>query len=423
MPATIAPRPLVGSIRVPSSKSMSHRALLAASLAPGTSLISNLVFSEDIEATCDVAGALGAGFLRRGDSLEVQGICPPRPPQRPVNCRESGSTLRFMIPLACLVGAPVEFRGAGELVNRPLGPYFDLFEKQGIRYTYDGRLPLTVDGKLRSGVFELPGNVSSQFVTGLLFALPTLKGDSEIRLTTELESADYVDLTLQTMARFGVVASASGKGRYLVPGGQTYRPTDYRVEGDYSQAAFWIAAGMLSRGLTISGLDRDSRQGDRRILDLARGMGAHLDWASDALHVRGGRPRGTVVDAAQCPDLVPILAVLASVAEGTTRIVNAGRVRIKESDRLAAMARELNKLGARVTEEREGLTIEGVPRLKGGVVEGWNDHRVVMSLAVAAIACDGPVTIEGDGAVKKSYPHFFEDYRSLGGAVTRREAP
>jgi 3-phosphoshikimate 1-carboxyvinyltransferase len=398
---------------------MSHRALLAASLAEGRTRVTNLVFSEDIEATCDVAGALGARFVRDGDTVTVRGVCPPRAPSGPVDCRESGSTLRFMIPIACLAGAPVEFRGRGELVTRPLTPYFDLFEKHGIRYVYEGRLPLTVDGKLEGGIYELPGNVSSQFVTGLLLALPTLDGDSEIRLTTKLESADYVDLTLQMMERFGVRAEAEGSDRYFVPGGQSYRAADYRVEGDYSQAAFWIAAGMLSGGLELTDLEENSRQGDKRILDIARSMGARLEWSGGRLLVRRDRPRAAIVDASQCPDLVPMVAALAAVAEGTTRIVNAGRVRIKESDRLKAMATELNKLGARVTEEPEGLVIEGVPRLSGGTVDGWNDHRIVMSLAVAAIAADGPVTIVGHEAVRKSYPHFFDDYRALGGAVSQ----
>lgn len=379
----------------------------------------NLVFSEDIEATCGVAAALGARFEREEDALAVSGAWPLAAPEAPVDCRESGSTLRFMIPLACLVGSPVEFRGAGELVTRPLGPYFDLFKKQGIRYVYDGRLPLTVEGKLKSGLFELPGNVSSQFITGLLYALPLLEGDSEIRLTTALESADYVDLTLQVMGRFGVEVCADGRGRYLIPGGQTYRPSDYRVEGDFSQAAFWIAAGMLGDGLVLTDLDQGTKQGDRRILDIARAMGADIRWSGGALRVGGGRPIGTVVDAAQCPDLVPIVAAMAAVGRGTTRIINAGRVRIKESDRLKAMAAELNKLGAKVAEEPEGLVIEGVERLSGGRVDGWNDHRIVMSLAVAAIASDGPVIIEGEGAVKKSYPGFFDDYAALGGSVSR----
>jgi 3-phosphoshikimate 1-carboxyvinyltransferase len=396
---------------------MSHRAVIAAALANGRSRIDNLVYSQDIEATCDAVAAFGCSVRRLPDAAEIDGRAPLASPAVPIRCRESGSTLRFLIPFAGLVDGETVFLGEGELVRRPLGPYFDLFDRQGIRYRYDGSLPLTVAGRLKPDTFELPGNVSSQFVTGLLFVLPLLDGDSVVAPTSSLESEDYVRMTLQVMRDFGVVAESTENGGYRVPGNQRYRPTDYRVEGDYSQAAFWIAAGLMGEGLTLRDLRRDTIQGDARILDIAAAMGGNVRWEGDSLKVSGTRTRGAVVDASQCPDIVPILAVLAAVSEGTTRIVNAGRLRIKESDRLKAMATELNKLGARVTEEPEGLTIEGVRRLAGGVVDGWNDHRIVMSLAAAAIKCDSPVTIVGSEAVRKSYPHFFEDFRSLGGAV------
>ena len=396
---------------------MSHRALIAAALAEGTSVVTNLVYSEDIEATLDALAAFGVRTFKEADSVRIVGSSSLKAPSCPVHCRESGSTLRFLIPFAGLVDGPVVFDGAGELVRRPLDPYFELFKKQNIAYRYDGHLPLEVNGRLEPGIFELPGNVSSQFITGLLFALPLLDGDSEIRVTTALESGDYIDLTTKVMGHYGVDVEKEGLSRWKIPGGQRYRARDYRVEGDYSQAAFWIAAGLMGEGLTLRDVDPNSAQGDRRILDIAADMGGVLDWTAEGLRVRGGKTSGAIVDASQCPDLVPIVATLAAVGEGTTRIVNAGRLRIKESDRLRSISTELNKLGADVAEEPEGLLIRGVRRLSGGTVNGWNDHRIVMSLAIAAVKCDSPVVIEGAEAVKKSYPHFFEDYKKLGGSI------
>lgn len=408
---------LNGTIKIPPSKSMSHRAVLAAALADGESVIENLVFSEDIEATCGAIEAMGVKVSRGKDCLRILGRGRLETPAVPVQCRESGSTLRFLIPFAGLVEGPVVFTGEGKLTTRPLDPYFELFREQGIRYHYDGSLPLLVEGALKPAVYSMPGNVSSQFVTGLLYVLPLLPGDSEIILTSPLESRDYVELTIQMLERFGVSIETVTAEHYRIRGAQHYRPARYRVEGDYSQSAFWIAAGLLGEGLELADLAENTRQGDRRILDIAEAMGAQLQWSENGLKVTGGKTRGTVVDASQCPDLVPIVATLAAVSEGETHIINAARVRIKESDRLKAICTELNKLGASIAEEPEGLLIRGVPQLKGGTVEGWNDHRIVMSLAVAAMKCSGPVTIEGSEAVRKSYPHFFEDFKALGGRV------
>lgn len=420
MTRTVQSAALSGIVNIPPSKSLSHRAVLAAALAEGESVIENLVFSEDIEATCAAISALGIQVARGNDSLRILGRGKLETPSAPVQCRESGSTLRFLIPFAGLVEGPVVFTGEGKLVTRPLDPYFELFNRQGIRYHYDQQLPLLVEGQLKPDVFKMPGNISSQFVTGLMYVLPLLEGDSEIVLTSPLESRDYVELTIQVLERFGVRIETVTPEHYKIKGNQHYRPARYRVEGDYSQSAFWIAAGLMGNGLDLGDLAQDTRQGDQRILDIAQAMGGNLTWEAGVLKVPPVRTHGTVVDASQCPDLVPIVATLAAVSEGETRIINAARVRIKESDRLKAISTELNKLGANIQEEPEGLIIQGVERLKGGVVEGWNDHRIVMSLAVAAMKCDGPVTIEGSEAVRKSYPHFFEDYQALGGVVSEK---
>jgi 3-phosphoshikimate 1-carboxyvinyltransferase len=415
----VDPAKLRGTLSIPPSKSLSHRAVLAAALAEGESVIENLIFSEDIVATTEAVRALGVEAVQDGSTLTIRRSGSLKAPVGPLHCNESGSTLRFLIPFAGLFDEPVVFTGEGKLTTRPLDPYFDLFKSQGIDYDYPGQLPLTVKGRLKPGTFEMPGHISSQFVTGLLYVLPLLHGDSEIVLTSPLESKDYVTLTLQILRIFGIEVETVTPEHYKIKGNQSFKPAKYRVEGDYSQAAFWIAGGLMGEGLILKDLAEKSEQGDRRILDIVKDMGGNLEWKDGDLIVHPSKTHGAVIDASQCPDLVPICATLASVSEGTTQVINAARVRLKESDRLEAIRTELNKLGANVKEEAEGLIIEGVSGLTSGSVEGWNDHRIVMSLAIASAKCSGPIEIEGSGAVKKSYPHFFEDFSKAGGIVTK----
>lgn len=417
MTRTINGAVLNGSVKMPPSKSLSHRAILAAALADGESTIENLVYSEDIEATLEAIMGMGVEILKSKKTLKIMGRSKPEWPIWPLHCRESGSTLRFLIPFASLVDGPVVFTGDGKLCTRPLDPYFDIFEKQGLRYSYDGKLPLLVEGHLKADIYRMPGNISSQFVTGLLYVLPLLDGDSEIILTSRLESRDYVELTIQVLSHFGIIIETITSEHYLIRGNQKYRPARYRVEGDFSQSAFWIAAGLMGNGLKLSELNQNTHQGDKRILEIAELMGGNLKWEGNLLSVMGTKTIGAVIDASQCPDLVPIVATLAAVSAGETRIINAGRVRIKESDRLHAISTELNKLGANIKEDSECLVINGVERLTGGVTHGWDDHRIVMSLAIASMKCDTPLTIEGSDAVRKSYPHFFEDFKALGGVI------
>lgn len=420
MTRTVQSAILNGTVKIPPSKSLSHRAILAAALAEGVSIIDNLVYSEDIEATLEAIMGLGVEIMKSKNSIKIIGRGKLESPIWPLHCNASGSTLRFLIPFACLVEGPVVFTGEGKLVTRPLDPYFEVFDQQGIRYCYDGKLPLLVEGQLKPDKYRMPGNISSQFVTGLMYVLPLLDGDSEIVLTTPLESRDYVELTIQVLKQFGIAIETVTSEHYIIRGNQKYRPTKYRVEGDFSQSAFWIAAGLMGDGLELEALDQNTRQGDKRILEIAGTMGGNLKWDEGMLKVTGTKTKGAVIDASQCPDLVPIVATLASVSSGETRIINAGRVRIKESDRLSAICTELNKLGANIEEEPECLVIKGVERLSGGTVEGWNDHRIVMSLAVAAMKCDGPLTIKGSDAVRKSYPHFFDDFKALGGIINEQ---
>ena len=388
MNVTIVPGTLEGAVTPPSSKSQTHRAVLALMLAQGEGKLSNLAVSEDIQATQDCVAALKSGQPAQADGLPL------------LDCGESGSTLRFLIPVALAVRGGGRFTGRGRLMERPQGPYIRLFEEKGILWNQEGTC-LTVAGQLEPGVYALPGNVSSQFITGLLYALPLLPGDSRIVLTTPLESRGYVDMTLDMLRRFDIKVEEQEDG-FLVPGNQTYQARDLTLEADWSGAAFWYAANFLGAQVDIQGLNPDSVQGDRQI---------------GTLYWKLARPGDVDIDLSQCPDLAPPLAAMAAVRKGTTRFVHAGRLRMKESDRLETIARTLNALGAKAQVGRDTLILEGVDHLEGGTVDGCNDHRIAMMAAVAAVACKEPVTILGAECVKKSYPRFWEDYTALGGEI------
>lgn len=412
MDVTITPGLLSGSITPPPSKSQAHRALIAAALAEGVSMLKNVALSQDIQATIRCLEALGASFRWEGDTLAVTGLAGKTAPQGELpllDCGESGSTLRFLIPIALAVLGGGRFTGHGRLMERPQGPYFDLFRKKGIFYEQKDGV-LTVRGRLEAGIFSLPGNVSSQFITGLLYALPLLSGESEILLTTPLESRGYVDMTLDVLEKFGVRVENRDYASFLVPGNQSFRARDLTVEADWSNAAFWYAAALLESDVDIRGLDTHSTQGDAAI--------AGYYWTL-------ARPADAEIDVSGCPDLVPPLAAMAALrGEGlTTRLVNAARLRMKESDRLSTVTEVLNALGAEVEEHDDYLVIHGKDTLPGGVtVSGHNDHRIAMMAAIAATNCDAPVTIIGAECVKKSYPNFWEDYEALGGVIARARA-
>ena len=401
MNVTIWPGKLAGTIVPPSSKSQGHRYVIAAALAAGESVIGNLSFSEDIEATLRCMETLGAIVKRQMDGATLRGG--PCPAEIPVlDCGESGFTLRFLMPVVLALAGGGVFRGRGRLMQRPQEPYFAIFRKKGIAFSAEGDT-LTIKGRLTPDVFELPGNVSSQFITGLMYALPLLDGDSEIRLTSPLESAGYVDMTRDALKTFGVEI-CDIPGGWEIPGRQRYCPAKVSVEADWSQGAFFLAALGLGHDLTIKGLNSSSCQGDRIILDYEK----KLDGA------------GTVeLNVRNCPDLVPALAARAALRDGEiTRIENASRLRLKESDRLAAVTDVLRTMGAGVTEEPERLTILGRNRLRGGVtVDSWNDHRIAMMAAVAALSCEAPVTVAGAECVRKSYPGFWNDLKGLGAVL------
>jgi 3-phosphoshikimate 1-carboxyvinyltransferase len=412
----ITPGKLNGEVFIPSSKSICHRALISAGLSKGISNVDNITRSQDINATTNILKALGIEINYNGTCATVNGTGSIKLLNTELDCHESGSTLRFFIPVVLTSSNKATFIGRGKLVERPLDPYYEIFKNQNIEYSNDnGKLPLTINGSLKPGNYYLKGNVSSQFISGLLFALPMLNGDSHIILTSELESRPYVDLTIDVLKKFSIKVETISDDEYFIRGNQNFKNIDYTVEGDFSQAAFWLVAGALNGSIACKGININSIQGDRVIIDLLKAMGGKITLIDNEIFVEASETHAIDIDASQCPDLVPILAVLAALSKGTTKIFNAARVRLKECDRLEAITKELRKIGANIIELPEGLLIEGKEMLDGGVVNSWNDHRIVMALAVAALRCKNPVIINDSNAINKSYPDFFNDFVELGG--------
>ena len=408
MRATITPSELVGSIAAVASKSEAHRVLLCAAFANDTTDIDCSTSSADIDATARCLRALGARVARTRLGFRVNPI--PRSAtgsydsvaDAELDCGESGSTLRFFLPVACALGTGASLVGHGSF-------------------------PLSVSGELGRGSFALPGDVSSQYASGLLMAAPILGGDVSIVVAEPVESLPYITLTCNVLGRFGVdvvtdhVAVGGGRAtRYLVPGGSSYvSPRTLTVGGDWSNAAFWLCAGALDgKGLTVTGLDLASVQGDRAVLGALALFGARVSRSRDSVTILPDRLRACTIDVSTCPDLVPPLAAVAARAEGTTHIVGAERLRLKESDRLETISAAIRALGGKARVTSGGIDVEGVPTLAGGVVDAANDHRIAMMAAIAAVGAQGPTAIVGAECVSKSYPTFFEDLARLGGAVS-----
>lgn len=405
MDVKIKPKKLHGSVTVPPSKSVAHRMIIAAALADGISTISNLSPSVDILATMDCMRSLGAGIDFENNTAVIEGMITP-PDKAVLNCHESGSTMRFLIPVACALGVNAKFIGEGKLPQRPITPFVEEFPKHGISFEFeksDCSLPCSVLGKLTSGRFEIDGGISSQFITGLMFALPLLQNDSEIILKSHLESKPYIDITMGVLKDFGCEIVETNTG-YFIKGGQKLKPFSGDVEGDYSQSAFFYVANALGSDLKINGLKPKSFQGDKAIVEIC---GSFIS----------SNQKPFQIDCSDIPDLVPILSVLACFCKGKSRIENVARLRIKECDRLNAMEDCLNKIGAKVTGGADFLEIDGVDQLKGGEVDAYNDHRIAMAMSVAATMCNEPLVIHGAECVRKSFPDFFDVYKSLGGEV------
>ena len=408
-----------GSMEAMASKSDVHRALICAAFSDRETIIHSNSISRDMEATASCLRAAGAAICYDpGEGLFI--VSPGRirgegpGDSVPADCRESGSTLRFLIPVFAAAGISTRFTGEGRLPERPLKPILFELSAHGISVKGE-KLPISIKGSMTPGSFSLPGDISSQFVSGLLLAFPLMEGDSRLSLTTGLESQAYVDMTMDTMKRFGIRISRSerdGKLSFSYKKNEGHpgyvSPFHYEADGDWSNAAFFLAADMLLGGgqIKVNGLREDSVQGDRAIADILKEL---------------SHGKGCVLDASSVPDLVPICAVAMALTPGKHRIVNAGRLRIKESDRLSAISEGLQRMGADITELPEGLIIEGkAGELPGGTeVSSFNDHRIAMALSIGALFCRKPVEITGAEAVEKSYPGFFDDLRRLGVRLER----
>lgn len=385
---------LKGSVMLPPSKSVAHRALICSYLAGGGT-VSPIIDSNDMKATTGILNS-----LRNGETV--------------LNSIESGSTLRFMIPVAAALGREVTFVGEGSLLSRTIGEYQELLPKHGVDIDCNGFLPARLSGKLRNGNYEVNGNVSSQYITGLLMALASLEGDSAVVLKTPLQSKPYVDMTVKVLDDYGIKIKETDFG-YLIKGGQSFKKMDYVVEGDWSHSAFFLAAGAIGGDVTVLGLDMNSTQGDKAIIDVLKAFGADIEITENGITAKKSELYGTEVDAENIPDLVPVIAVTAAFANGTTVIKNAERLRFKESNRIESVVSNLRLMGADVTETEDGMIINGGKTLHSAELRGYNDHRIVMAFSVAAANVDGETVIDDMESINKSYPSFFEDYKKIGG--------
>ena len=424
MIATVSPGGIRGLVNAIPSKSQLHRRLIFAALADKpTTLRCGHTEAEDIIATIGCLTALGAQIEKTGSGFNIVPANRANlPDESSMPCHESGSTLRFMLPIVCALGVCAQFHMAGRLPQRPLNPLDEELSRNGIRFWRESDEILCCKGQLDGGQYSIPGDITSQYVTGLLMALPLLDTKSTITVKKPIESADYISMTLEAGAAYGLnprIEEDEEYVRYIINPeiGFTSPGVDI-AEGDWSNAAFWLCAGAMPGGsIQMSGLKKDSSQGDRKICAILEQMGANVSWHDGILSVSCSERREIVIDARDTPDLIPVLSAVAAVGKGTTIIKNAARLRLKESDRLASTAQTLNALGAQITEQADGLTIRGVPNLKGGTVDAWGDHRIAMAVAIASCACDESVIITGAQSTNKSYPSFWEELAGLGKIV------
>ena len=415
MNKTVLPGARTGEVHIPASKSQAHRMLLCAAMGENEVTLRCRGLSKDILATVACLKALGASVDAEGEVLHLRPVSAPPPGLCLLPCGESGSTLRFLLPLVGALGASAVFEREGRLPERPIEPLGRELCRNGMDIRSDGAR-LSCSGQLRPGAFSLPGNISSQYISALLMTLPLLEGESTLHMEGALESAAYVAMTEEVLRLGGVRTEKTGYG-YRIPGGQRCRfAPELSVEGDYSNAAFFLCAGALSeRGIRVTGLDPQSRQGDRAIVPLLEEMGAQVASDGSSVTVKRAALHGITIDASPIPDLIPVLSVVAAAASGETRVIHAQRLRLKESDRLHSTTQMLRALGAEAEELPDGLVIRGGRTLAGGTVDACGDHRIAMSAAVAGGICRGAVTICGSECVQKSYPDFWTDFQQLKG--------
>ena len=404
---------LVGELSPPPSKSVLHRYIIASSLAKGISKIENISFSEDIIATIEAMKKLGAKIEQKDNYLLIDGSDTFKNLNEniEIDCNESGSTLRFLFPLSIVEENKILFKGRGKLFKRPMTPYFENFEKFKIKHSYIDENVILLEGQLKAGIYEIDGNISSQFITGLLFSLPLLDGESKIIINGKLESSNYIDISLDCLNKFGIKIINNSYQEFVIEGNQSYRAGNYRTEADYSQAAFFLVANTIGSKIKINDLSEDSLQGDKKIIDYI----SEIDkWNfKDTL----------ILDGSETPDIIPILSLKAAVSGKKIEIVNVERLRIKESDRLKATVEELSKLNFDLIEKKDSILINLRENFKVNKNEkvvslsAHSDHRIAMMIAIAATCYDGEILLDNLDCVKKSYPNFWEVFLSLGGKI------
>ena len=410
----IFPSNIQGKVHIPSSKSYGHRAIICACLAKGSSTINNVQYSDDIVATIEAMRALGAIIEEKGNALVIQGISTIASKYNAIDCKESGSTLRFLLPLFSLTNQKITFTGQNRLLKRPYHIYEEIFRHQELKF-HQKEDALTIHGALQAGNYCVPGNISSQFITGLLMTLPLLKGDSYLEVLEPFESKSYVEMTIGTLQEFGIEIIEKEKNCYYIAGNQEYQPLNYSVEGDYSQFAFFAVLAALKQPLNIVGVPHCSLQGDQAILNILKEFGATIETMAEGYRISPNKRNPLVVDLQNCPDLGPIVCVLLSQVHQSSKLTNIKRLQFKESNRMKAMQEELEKVGVQILlDENEAIITNSKKEIKSVKFNSHQDHRIVMALAVLIVILNIEGEIHGAEAIQKSYPSFFTDLRNLG---------
>ena len=404
---------LVGEVSPPPSKSILHRYIIGSSLAKGISKIENISFSDDIIATIEAMKKLGANIEKKDNYLLIDGsktFDKEYLNNSEIDCNESGSTLRFLFPLSIVKENKVLFKGKGKLFKRPLSPYFENFDKYQIKYSHINENEILLDGVLKSGEYQIDGNISSQFITGLLFSLPLLNGNSKVIIKGKLESSSYIDITLDCLSKFGVKIINNSYQEFIIEGNQTYKSGNFEVEADYSQVAFFLVANSIGSDIKINGLNVNSLQGDKKIVDFI----SEIDnW---------NKNEKLILDGSETPDIIPILSLKACISKKESEIINIARLRIKESDRLSATVQELSKLGFDLIEKEDSILINSrkdFNKINNSPVylSSHSDHRIAMTVAIASSCYEDEIILDNLDCVKKSYPNFWEVFLSLGGKI------
>ena len=421
MNAVFGPSRLSGVAAAPASKSEAHRRMICAGLSRNETVLSGFMDSADMAATTRCLEALGAVLRQEGYTLTLRGFV-NKPALLPVfDCGESGSTLRFFVPIAMALSNGGIFRMHGRLGQRPMDVYRELFVPRGVLWRMsegaDGAAELTVSGGLNPGNYVIQGDVSSQFVSGLLFALPLLPGDSTLTVLPPVESAGYINMTVKALQDSGIRIQESAPFSWQIPGCQQYHSVSGHLHGDWSQAAVLLCAGALGSDVTVSHISTDTMQGDAAVLKHLSTLGARVCQDEQGIRVVRGEMHGAVLDMHDCPDIAPILTLVCQLSPGTSRLTGCRRLRLKECDRLAATVEVLNTLGGCCEEDGDDIVVHGVSSLRGGCLKDYNDHRMVMLASVAALVSDAPVQVPGVQAINKSWPDYLSVYRSLGGNV------